>query len=221
MSDPILDYEDIERELRVFEMEERRRLGLEEDTPAHWHDPNPQAFSRDQRESTTILLGGLTLAHDALLTAALGGLGYKLTALDCPDVEALRFGKEFGNRGQCNPTYFTVGNLIKHLSRLRDQQRMPVQEIIDRYVFLTAGACGPCRFGTYVTEYRKALVDSGFEGFRVLLFQQQGGVKQATGEAAGLELTPAFFKGVLQAILAGDVLNLIGYRIRPYEVTKG
>src|SRR5260221_6299375 len=97
---------------------------------------------------------------------------------------------------------------------------MSTPDILRKYVFLTAGACGPCRFGTYVTEYRKALVDSGFEGFRVLLFQQQGGVKQATGEAAGLELTPRFFKGVLQAVLAGDVVNLIGYRIRPYQTTN-
>src|SRR5438445_10283 len=83
--------------LHDFEAEERQRLGLEEEKVEHWHDPNPQAFSRDQRETTTILLGGLTLAHDLLLTAALGGLGYTLRALDCPDVEALRFGKEFGN----------------------------------------------------------------------------------------------------------------------------
>ena len=51
-------------------------------------------------------------------------------------------------------------------------------------MFLTAGACGPCRFGMYVTEYRKALRDAGFDGFRVMLFQQTGGLKQATGEAS-------------------------------------
>ena len=62
MSDSILDYEDIERELCVFEAEERQRLGLEEEKVDHWHDPNPQLFSRDQRETTTILLGGLTVA---------------------------------------------------------------------------------------------------------------------------------------------------------------
>ena len=49
-------------------------------------------------------------------------------------------------------------------------------------MFLTAGACGPCRFGMYVTEYRKALRDAGFDGFRVMLFQQKGGLKQATGD---------------------------------------
>jgi predicted nucleotide-binding protein (sugar kinase/HSP70/actin superfamily) len=221
MKETLLDYEEIERELRVFEADERRRLGIEEERVEHWHDANPQSFTRDERQTTTILLGGLTLAHDTLLTGALAGLGYTIQALDCPDVEALRLGKEFGNRGQCNPTYFTVGNLVKQLIHLRDKEGLSVPEIIRRYVFLTAGACGPCRFGTYVTEYRKALVDSGFEGFRVLLFQQQGGLKQATGDAAGLEINGRFFQAALQAVMAGDCLNLAGYRIRPYEVHVG
>jgi len=216
-----MDFEDIERELKAFEAEERKRLGIEEEQVRHWHDANPQTFTRDQRETTTLLLGGLTLAHDALITGALDGLGYKVQALDCPDLEALRLGKEFGNRGQCNPTYFTVGNLVKQLTKLRDKDGMSTADILKKYVFLTAGACGPCRFGTYVTEYRKALVDSGFDGFRVLLFQQQGGLKQATGEATGLELNTTFFRGVIAAVMAGDCLNLAGYRIRPYEVTKG
>ena len=98
---------------------------------------------------------------------------------------------------------------------------MPTAEIIDRHVFMNAGACGPCRFGSYATEYRKALRDAGFEGFRVLLFQQQGGIQQATGEEAGLALNPAFFHAMLKAILLGDILNALGYRIRPYEVTEG
>ncbi len=33
----------------------------------------------------------------------------------------------------------------------------------------------------------------GFDGFRVLLFQQKGGLKQATGDDAGLEINPPFF----------------------------
>ena len=139
-----------------------------------------------------------------------------------PDTDALRFGKEFGNRGQCNPTYFTVGNLVKELvapAGRREAERR--RRSSRRYVFLTAGACGPCRFGTYVTEYRKALRDAGFDGFRVLLFQQQGGLRQATGEHLGLELSVPFFIGIVKSMIAGDVLNLIGYRIRPYETEAG
>ncbi len=63
----------IERELTAFEAEERKRLGLEEEASEHWHDANPQQFTRDDRASTTILVGGLTLAHDQFFTAALAG----------------------------------------------------------------------------------------------------------------------------------------------------
>jgi predicted nucleotide-binding protein (sugar kinase/HSP70/actin superfamily) len=153
--------------------------------------------------------------------AALRGLGYRVAALPCPDRTALQFGKEFGNRGQCNPTYFTVGNLVKHLVHLRDVQGLTSASILEDFVFMTAGACGPCRFGMYVTEYRKALRDAGFEGFRVVLFQQQGGLKQATGDDRGLVVDRKFVFGIARAILAGDVLNLLGYRIRPYEVIEG
>ncbi len=160
-------------------------------------------FTKAQREKydTTVLVSGLTMAQDYFVEGALKGLGYDVMHLECPDTDALRVGKEFGNRGQCNPTYFTVGNLVKFLCTLRDKHGMTSEEIINKYVFLTAGACGPCRFGMYVTEYRKALRDAGFDGFRVLLFQQKGGFAQATGEdALGLEFNPAFFIAIVKAL---------------------
>ncbi len=207
--------------MRDFEAQERERLGLQADPVNHWIDKNPQGFAKSQRDSTTILCGGLTRAQDYLISGALRGVGYRVVPMDVPDHEALRLGKEFGNRGQCNPTYFTVGNLVKYLRRLRDEDGLTVGEIIKSHVFFTAGSCGPCRFGTYVTEYRKALRDSGFEGFRVLLFQQNGGLRQATGGNDGLGFDPPFFIAIFQAIVAGDVLNAVGYRIRPYELERG
>jgi predicted nucleotide-binding protein (sugar kinase/HSP70/actin superfamily) len=211
---------DIDAQLRDFEREQMASLGLEPGRE-HWRDDNPTTFTGAQRSHTTLLISGLTMAHDLFLQGALRGIGYKVKAIDCPDSIALQFGKEFGNRGQCNPTYFTVGNLVKYLVWLRDEQKIPTKEIVANYVFVTAGACGPCRFGTYVTEYRKALRDSGFDGFRVLLFQQQGGLKQATGEEAGLAMNPKFFITLLKAILVGDALNALAYRVRPYEVVAG
>lgn len=211
---------DVEAELARFETEERRRLGLEQDRK-HWCEPVPGHFTESQRAHTTILCGGLTFAHDRLIEAAASSLGYRVQHLDQPDNEALRLGKEFGNRGQCNPTYYTVGNLVKHLVRLRDEQGLSAQEIVGNYLFVTGGACGPCRFGMYATEYRKALRDAGFEGFRVLLFQLEGGLRQASGERPGLEMNARFFLKLLQAVVLGDALNLLGYRLRPYELTPG
>ncbi|MFW2387530.1 MAG: 2-hydroxyglutaryl-CoA dehydratase [Polyangiales bacterium] len=212
---------DIDKELAEFEAKERARLGLDEQRE-QWTDEMVNAFfSAKERPTTTILNGGLTLAHDEFVASALEGIGYKTRPMEVADVESLRFGKEFGNKAQCNPTYFTVGNLVKELSRLRDEEGLSSQEIIENYVFLTAGACGPCRFGMYVTEYRKALRDAGFDGFRVVLFQQQSGFKQATGEELGLVLNPQFFMALARGLFAGDVLNVISYRMRPYEVEEG
>ncbi len=215
-----LSIDAIEAQLEAFEQQERARMGLPTETTKQWFDAVPREFTATQRAHTTILVCGLTMAHDLFIQSALRGIGYKVMAMDVPDNDALQFGREYGNRGQCNPTYFTVGNLVKYLSELREQG-MSKEDIVKNYVFVTAGACGPCRFGTYVTEYRKALRDSGFEGFRVLLFQQTGGLKQATGEEMGLQMNPAFFWGLIRAVMIGDALNVLGYRVRPYELEAG
>jgi hypothetical protein len=212
---------DIEQELAAFEEAEKKRLGLDGKTEQWIEDMVGLTFTKAERKNVTVLVGGLTIAHDYLVEGALKGVGYNVAMLDVPDTAAFQVGKEFGNRGQCNPTYFTVGNLVKTLQTLRDKHGLSSEEVVKKFVFLTAGACGPCRFGMYVTEYRKALRDAGFEGFRVLLFQQTGGVKQATGDELGLELGPAFFWAIIKAIFAGDVLNALGYRMRPYEVKAG
>ena len=134
-------------------------------------------------------------------------------------MKAFQTGKEFGNNGQCNPTYFTVGNLVQFLQGL-EEKGLSKQEIVDKYVFFTAGACGPCRFGMYESEYRLALrKNSGFEGFRVLLFQQSGGLSQSDAEA-GLEMNLDFFLGILNALNCGDVINEVAYNIRPYESVR-
>jgi predicted nucleotide-binding protein (sugar kinase/HSP70/actin superfamily) len=211
--------EAMEAELETFEAAERRRLGLDREAP-HWRDPNPQLFTRDQRARTTVLLGGLTAMHDALIEAGLASLGYRTKALDCPDNESLQYGKEFGNRGQCNPTYFTVGNLLRYLVRLRDEHGLSPEQIVDSHVMLTVGACGPCRFGTYVTEFRKALRDAGFDGFRIFDIRKYGQHKRLPG-LAGLELNARFAVVFFKCLLAADVINALAYRTRPYEVVAG
>ncbi|HOL71571.1 MAG TPA: hypothetical protein PLA43_01530 [Bryobacteraceae bacterium] len=202
--------------------EERLRLereaGIARDFRHFKREPE-RSFTKDQRAQTTLLFGGLTWKHERLIQAALQGLGYKAEPLPTPNVAAFQTGKEFGNNGQCNPTYFTVGNLVQYLQHL-EAQGMSRQEIIDRYVFFTAGSCGPCRFGMYESEYRLALRNAGFSGFRVLLFQQGGGLNQS-GAEAGLEMNLDFFLGILNAMNCADVLNEVAYAIRPYEVEPG
>jgi predicted nucleotide-binding protein (sugar kinase/HSP70/actin superfamily) len=203
--------------------EERARLereaGLAGQAPQHFEKPVEKPFTRDQRPHTTVLFGGLTWKHERLIEGALGGLGYLCEAMPVPDVQAFQLGKEYGNNGQCNPTYFTVGNLVQHLQNL-ERGGLSRQEILDKYIFVTAGACGPCRFGMYEAEYRLALRNSGFDGFRVILFQQSGGLDQS-GCEAGLEMNTDFFLALLNAFNMGDLMNDIGYQVRPFEAEPG
>jgi predicted nucleotide-binding protein (sugar kinase/HSP70/actin superfamily) len=203
--------------------EERARLeqeaGVAKREVHHFKRPVERPFTKEQRAKTTLLFGGLTWKHEKLVHGALEGLGYLAEAVPTPDVRAFQTGKEYGNNGQCNPTYFTVGNLVQYLQAL-EEQGLSKQEIIDRYVFFTAGACGPCRFGMYEAEYRLALRNAGFDGFRVLLFQQSGGLSQSDGEA-GLAMNLDFFLGILNALNCGDVMNEVAYALRPYEANAG
>jgi predicted nucleotide-binding protein (sugar kinase/HSP70/actin superfamily) len=213
----------IEDEIRRQLATERTRLakeaGLNTAIPQHFRRPVERVFTASERGKVTILFGGLTWKHEKVIQAVFEGCGYHCSILPVPNVAAFQLGKEYGNNGQCNPTYFTVGNLVQYLQGL-EASGVPRQEIIDNYVFFTAGSCGPCRFGMYESEYRLALQNAGFDGFRVLLFQQNDGIKAASGEP-GLKFTVDFGMGMFNALNLGDIMNEMIYRIRPYEVNKG
>jgi predicted nucleotide-binding protein (sugar kinase/HSP70/actin superfamily) len=210
-----------ESEIRERLEAERARLrkiaGL--DQSKHFHRPVERAFTADERSRVTILFGGFTWKHEDLIRAVFQGCGYNCEKLPVPDVAGFQTGKEFGNNGQCNPTYFTVGNLVQYLQFL-EKQGLPRQHILDNYVFFTAGSCGPCRFGMYEAEYRFALKNAGFDGFRVLLFKDSDGIKAESGEP-GLKFTVDFGFGMLNAMHLGDVINDLVYQVRPFEVKKG
>ena len=213
---------DIEQEIAERLAAERRRLEADVSArriAAHFHRQPERPFTAAERNHVTIIFGGLTWKHERLLRAVFESVGYKVALLPVADVAGFQVGKEYGNKGQCNPTYFMVGTLINYLRSL-EAGGLSRREIVDNYVFFTAGGCGPCRFGMYEAEYRMAVHNAGFEGFRILLFQQDDGLAAASGEP-GLKFGLDFGLGVLNAINAGDVLNDVAYQIRPYETEVG
>ena len=213
---------EIEHEIKRKVDEERRRLEAHRTSPPqrqHFHRPVERPFTAAERKSVTNLVGGVTWKHEWLLRGVFESSGYKVELLPTPDVAGFQLGKEFGNNGQCNPTYFMTGHLIKYLQGL-EAKGQTRQQIVDNYVFFTAGSCGPCRFGMYEAEYRLAVENAGFHGFRILLFQQNDGINAASGEA-GLKFTVDFGLGGFNALNFGDVLNDVCCQIRPYELRAG
>jgi len=185
----------------------------------HFRRPVERPFTAQERDHVTILFGGLTWKHERFIQAAFQACGYRFQPLPNPALTSYHVGRTFGNPGQCNPAYFTVGNLIQYLREL-EARGLSKQEIIDNYVFFTAGSCGPCRFGMYESEYRMALENAGFAGLRVLLFSQNDGIKAKSGEP-GLKFSVDLGMGAMNALNLGDITNEIAYQLRPYEAVPG
>ncbi|MDC0357439.1 hypothetical protein OAO01_01360 [Oligoflexia bacterium] len=189
------------------------------DASDHFRLHQGRPFTRSQRAHTTVLTGGLPQRNQRLMQGAWEALGYKVETLPAPDLVAYQLGKEFGNNGMCNPAYFTVGSLLKHIKQLEDAG-LSKTEIVDQYVYLTAGSFGPCRFGMYEAEFQVALKNFGYQDFRVIILQQKAGLIQG-GENDGLEINVDFCLGLMYAFVLGDLLNDIGFQIRPYEAVTG
>jgi predicted nucleotide-binding protein (sugar kinase/HSP70/actin superfamily) len=176
-------------------------------------------FLEQDREDTTILFGTLTPKHEAFIRAVFRGAGYNCENLPLPTRRAHDTGKEFCNNGLCNPNYFTAGALIDYLKE-RVREGITPEQAVRKYLYFTAGGCGPCRFGMYEGEYRQALDNAGFKGFRIITFESGRAIQEGS-RSPGLQFTVNFGVGMFNALNLGDALSDLAYRIRPYEVVPG
>src|SRR5215471_4943426 len=185
---------------------------------AHYTAYKPRPFTREQREKVTILYGGLTWKHERLIQGTMQNLGYNAKPLPNIARADLDAGKEMIDVGACCPTIFTTGNLVNFLKS--EVATRGKEEVLDNYVFLTAGACGPCRFGQYHASYEMALDGLGLRDFRLFLLAQDE-LDQGPSGGGGLEINLPLSLGLVWAILSGDVLSDLEYLTRPYEVHPG
>src|SRR5215475_12386425 len=154
-------------------------------TVTHYTAYKPRPFTRDERETVTILYGGLTWKHERLVQGVFHNLHYNAAPLPNVARADLDAGKELIDVGACCPTTFLTGSLSNFLkSEMRKRGR---EEVVNQYVFLTAGAFGYCRFGQYHQSYAMALDALGLKDFRILLMAQDD-LDQGARDGGGLEI---------------------------------
>ncbi|MBA4097188.1 MAG: hypothetical protein C0484_10535 [Rhodospirillum sp.] len=171
-----------------------------------------------ERKQVEILFGGLNWRAERVIQAVFDNLGYRARPLPPATRADLLLGRELADVGQCCPTSFVTGNLANFLRGERD--RVGAEAVNRDYVYLTAGACGACRFGQYHQSYELALRALGLESFRVFLMEQTK-FSQGSMPGGGLAIDMRLTMGVVWALLCTDVLQGLEYRTRPYEVTPG
>ncbi len=184
----------------------------------HYTAYKPRPFAREERDKVTVLFGGLTWKHERLVQGVFNNMHYNAKPLPNITRADLDAGKELIDVGACCPTIFTTGSLVNFLkSEVAENGK---QKTIDDYVFLTAGACGPCRFGQYHESYSMALDGMGLKDFRMFLLAQDN-LDQGPGNGGGLDINMPLSLGIVWAILCGDILTDMEYQTRPYEVVPG
>ena len=186
--------------------------------PGHYRAYTPRPFARAERDSVTILFGGLHWRVERILQAVLESAGHQAQVLPVATKDDLLTGREVADIGQCCPTSFTTGNLVNFLKK--EAKATSAEEVNEKFVYLTAGSCGACRFGQYHQSYELALRNSGLDAFRMfLLAQDQLDQKAAMGD--GLDLNLPVTLGCLWAIFCTDLVQDLEYQVRPFEVVPG
>lgn len=165
-------------------------------------------FTKEMRENHTILVPQMAPIHFELIEAAMNTCGYNLEILPSVDKDAIDEGLSLVNNDACYPAIITVGQFIHALKSGKYD--------LDNTSVLMSQTGGVCRASNYIGFIRKALKDAGL-----------GDIPVISVSAAGLESNPGFTyswdmatKGVM-ALLYGDLLMNVLYRVRPYEKIEG
>ncbi len=165
-------------------------------------------FTKEMRESYTLLAPQMSPIHFRLLEPALRANGYQVVVLGNDGKKAVDVGLKYVNNDACYPSLMVVGQIMEAL--------LSGNYDLNKVAIMITQTGGGCRATNYIGFIRRALQKAGMEHIPVVSISTSGIEKNP-----GLTYTPKMLKGVLQAIIYGDVLMRVLYRMRPYELEKG
>jgi predicted CoA-substrate-specific enzyme activase len=165
-------------------------------------------FTAAMRRTHTILAPQMSPIHFRILEKAFRLSGYNLEILPEVDRKAVDVGLTYVNNDACYPSVLVVGQMISALRSGRYDT--------SRTALLISQTGGGCRATNYIAFLRKALADAGMAYVPVI-----------SVNALGLEKNPGFrlslpmLARALMALVYGDLLMRMLYRLRPYETEPG
>lgn len=187
-------------------VDERQKNGFKPFSKAS--NPRRIPFTERMKIEHTILAPQMSPIHFQFLEAAFKTAGYKLEVLPSVDRKAVDEGLKYVNNDACYPSIIVTGQLIEALKSGRYD--------INKTSVIISQTGGGCRATNYIGFIRKALRDAGYPHIPVISLN-----------ALGLEKNPGFrinarlIARCIMAIVYGDLLMRVLYRVRPYERVKG
>ena len=159
----------------------------------------------------TILAPQMSPIHFELIEELLRNEGYNAVLLPSVDQGAVDMGLKYVNNDICYPSILVTGQIMEAvLSGRYDLTRTAV---------LITQTGGGCRATNYIALIRKALKDSGHPEVPVISLTAASGLDE---DNPGFNIfKPALLIKALYALLYGDLIMQLLYRVRPYETRPG
>ncbi|WP_089611641.1 2-hydroxyacyl-CoA dehydratase [Dehalobacterium formicoaceticum] len=187
-------------------MAEREQNGYQLKAVDNKYRPNP--FTEEMKKNHTILCPEMSPIHFQFLEEAFRLNGYNLVVLPSIDHKAIDEGLKYVNNDACYPTIIVIGQLIEAL-------KSGEYDLNNTSVVMSQTG-GGCRATNYISLLRKALRDAGFPEIPVISVNPNGMEKNP-----GWKYTWPLLDKAMMAIVYGDLLMNVLYRVRPYERIKG
>ncbi len=165
-------------------------------------------FTEEMKKNHTILVPQMSPIHFQFLEVGLEMEGYNVSLLPSVDVKAIDEGLKVVNNDACYPSIITVGQIVEALKS--------GEYDLDNVSVMMSQTGGGCRATNYIAFIRKALKDIGMGHVPVVSFSITG-LEKNPGFKWSLSLT----RNLADAVLMGDVLMRVLYKVRPYEKVKG
>ncbi len=187
--------------------------------PTQWEGYRNPPWLKQDKGRVTVLYNFIERRKSFFMRAYWERHGYRYEDLGDHVKEDVRFGKEYGNRMECNPMYFTSGSLIRNLLRIERETGLSKEEIAKRYVFVGGGGqCGPCRYGMYPMEYFKVVNDAGFRNFRMFLLTSD--INEPVPRDSAFKFDLFFYLNFTVGFVLADLMHIAECALRPYAVDK-
>lgn len=169
--------------------------------------PKRKVFTKEMRKNHTILMPQMSPIHFQFLEAALRSEGYNLVVMPSVDKKCVDEGLKYVNNDACYPSIIVVGQMIEALKSGKYD--------LNNTSLLISQTGGGCRATNYIGFIRKAIKDAGFENVPVIAISAQRFEKNP-----GITYSVRTGIKAVKAILYGDLLMRVLYRVRPYEKVK-
>ena len=165
-------------------------------------------FTEEMKKEYTILVPTMLPMHFELIISVMRTYGYTMELLRTSGPEIAETGLKYVHNDTCYPAILVIGQFLDALQSGKYDPRK-----VALILFQTGGGC---RASNYIPLLRKALERAGY-----------GYVPVISLSLAGLDKHPGFrlslpkLRGMLYAVLYGDLLMTLVNQCKPYEILTG